>query len=62
MRFPFTLMGVVAAGAGLWTFGYLAAMRQLDGFTQGVAGLSGLSLLALGAYLIYRRLRHGPQG
>lgn len=54
-------MGVMAFGIGLWVLGYLAAHRSLDPVAQGIAGATVLISWLLGAYVVIRRVRRGPQ-
>ncbi len=61
MRFPFTFMGVMALGIGLWVAFYLAGHPGLDPFSKGVAAVTALASLAFGAYVLIRRVRRGPQ-
>ncbi|HEY1420158.1 MAG TPA: hypothetical protein VGG90_05560 [Candidatus Dormibacteraeota bacterium] len=61
MRFPFTFMGLVALGIGLWVFAYLAGHRALDAGSQEIAGATGLVCIGFGAYVLIRRMRRGPQ-
>ena len=62
MHFPFTFLGVMAIGIGLWVVVYLAAHRGLDSGSETI----GLATVAIswgfGAYVLIRRLRRGPQG
>jgi hypothetical protein len=62
MRFPFTLMGLIAALAGLWALAYVVTPHHLDPLANGLAAGSGLALLGFGGYLLYRRMTRGPQG
>ena len=61
MRFPFTFMGFLALGIGLWVGVYLALHRELDPVSQGLAAGTGVVCLGFGAYVLIRRLRRGPQ-
>lgn len=61
VRFPFTFMGVMALGIGLWVFAYLAGHRAMDLLSQEVAGVTGAACLGFGAYVVIRRVRRGPQ-
>lgn len=62
MRFPFTLMGVVSLGFGLWTASYFATHGGFDPFVAGSGWAAAAAMTGFGAYLVVRRLRHGPQG
>ncbi len=61
MRFPFTFMGVMALGIGLWVGLYLTAHRSLDPASQLMAGGAGAACIVFGAYVLIRRVRRGPQ-
>ncbi len=61
MRFPFTFMGVMALGIGLWVGFYVAGHPGLDAFSKDVALLTAVVLFAFGAYVLIRRVRRGPQ-
>ena len=61
MRFPFTFMGVMALGMGLWVGFYLAGHRQLDPVSQAIAAVTAVGSLGFGAYVLIRRVRRGPQ-
>jgi hypothetical protein len=54
-------MGLMALGLGLWVLAYLAVHRGLDPASQGIAALTVLISWGLGAYVIVRRIRRGPQ-
>ena len=62
MRFPFTFMGVLSAGFGIW----IAVYFVRHPLTDPVVALSGWTasalMLAFAAFVLVRRLRHGPQG
>ena len=61
MRFPFTFMGVMALGIGLWVVLYLALHRELDPVSQGLALGTAVLCFGFGAYVLIRRVRRGPQ-
>lgn len=61
MRFPFTFMGVMALGIGVWVAFYLASHRGLDPFSVGIAALTAVISFGFGAYVLIRRVRRGPQ-
>jgi hypothetical protein len=61
LRFPFTFMGVMALGIGLWVLVYLAGHRGLDSGSQWIALATVVMSWAFAAYVLVRRLRRGPQ-
>ena len=61
LRFPFTFMGVMALGIGIWVLVYLAGHRSLDPGSQVIAGATVLISWGFGAYALIRRFRRGPQ-
>ena len=61
MRFPFTFMGVMALGIGLWVVFYLAVHHELDPVSQGLAVATAVLCFGFGAYVLVRRVRRGPQ-
>ena len=61
MRFPFTFMGVMALGIGVWVAFYLASHRGLDAFSEGIAALTAVISFGFAAYVLIRRVRRGPQ-
>jgi hypothetical protein len=61
LRFPFTFMGVMALGIGVWVAFYLAAHPGMDPLAEGVAVFTALISFGFGAYVLIRRVRHGPQ-
>jgi hypothetical protein len=61
VRFPFTFMGVMALGIGLWVFAYLAGHRTMDSLSQEVAAATGIACFGFGGYVVIRRVRRGPQ-
>ncbi len=61
MRFPFTFMGIMALGIGVWVLAYLAGHRSLDPMSQAIAITTILISWGLGAYVLVRRVRRGPQ-
>jgi hypothetical protein len=54
-------MGVMALGIGVWVLVYLAGHRDLDPMSQAIAATTVLIAWSLGAYVLIRRLRRGPQ-
>ena len=61
MRFPFTFMGLMALGIGLWVVLYLASHRAMDSVSQGIALAAAVICLGFGAYVLIRRVRRGPE-
>ena len=61
MRFPFTFMGVMALGIGLWVVVYLAGHPGLDSGSRGIAAAAVALAWGLAAYVLIRRIRRGPQ-
>ncbi|MHB8589651.1 MAG: hypothetical protein ACYDA0_12485 [Candidatus Dormibacteraceae bacterium] len=61
MRFPFTFMGLMALGLGLWVLVYLAGHRGLDAASQGIGAVTIAISWGFGAYVLARRIRRGPQ-
>jgi hypothetical protein len=61
LRFPFTFMGVMALGIGIWVLAYVAGHRGLDPVSQAIAAVTVLISLSFGIYVLVRRVRRGPQ-
>ena len=61
LRFPFTFMGLMALGIGVWVVVYLAGHRGLDPAAQAIAGATVLISWSFGLYVLVRRVRRGPQ-
>ena len=61
LRFPFTFMGLMALGIGIWVLAYLAGHRSLDSGSQAIAAATVLISWAFGIYVLVRRFRRGPQ-
>ena len=61
VRFPFTFMGVLALGIGLWVLAYLGVHRSMDPVSQGIAAVTIVLSWGLGGYVLIRRVRRGPQ-
>jgi hypothetical protein len=61
VRFPFTFMGVMALGIGMWVVAYLSVHRNLDPASQAIAVGTVLMLWGFGGYVLLRRYRRGPQ-
>jgi hypothetical protein len=61
VRFPFTFMGVMALGLGLWVLIYLAGHRGLDPASQGIAIATAALSWGFAAYVLIRRVKRGPE-
>ena len=61
LRFPFTFMGLMSLGIGLWVVVYLAGHPGLDPVARGMAIATVVISWALGAFVLIRRVRRGPQ-
>ena len=61
MRFPFTFMGLMALGLGLWVLVYLAGHPLLDPASRGIAAVTLVLAWGFAAYVLIRRIRRGPQ-
>ena len=61
LRFPFTFMGLMALGIGLWVVAYLAGHPALDPVARGIAAVTVAICWVLGGYVLVRRVRRGPQ-
>ena len=61
VRFPFTFMGLMAIGIGLWVVAYLAAHRGLDQTSEVLAAVTAGVCFGFGGYVLIRRVRRGPQ-
>jgi hypothetical protein len=59
MRFPFTFMGIVSLGVGLFVVVYLAGHRALDPIAMGVALAAAALAFGFGGYVLLRRSRRG---
>jgi len=61
LRFPFTFMGLMALGLGLWVLAYLAGHKQLEPASRGIALVTVVLSWGFAAYVLIRRVRSGPQ-
>ncbi|GAC1470446.1 MAG: hypothetical protein PVSMB3_00530 [Candidatus Dormibacteraceae bacterium] len=61
MRFPFTFMGLMALGLGLWVLIYLAGHRGLDPASQGIAAAAVALSWGFASYVLIRRVKRGPE-
>jgi putative Mn2+ efflux pump MntP len=59
VRFPFTFIGVLALGMGVWVGFYTIQHPVRDGVTLAMEIFSGVLLIGFGSYVIYRRLARG---
>jgi hypothetical protein len=53
-------MGVMALAIGIWVLAYLLG-HTLDTASQAIAAATILISWSLGAYVLIRRVRRGPQ-
>ena len=60
VRFPFTLLGLMAIAIGAWVAVYLTMHPGLDPVSNGLAFATAVGALIFGAYVLVRRLRRGP--
>src|SRR6266851_5304241 len=60
VRFPFTLLGLMAIAIGVWVAVYLTVHPGLDPVSNGLAFGTAVGAFAFGAYVLVRRLRRGP--
>ena len=60
VRFPFTLLGLMAIAIGVWVAVYLTVHPGLDPVSNGLAFATAVGALAFGGYVVVRRLRRGP--
>jgi hypothetical protein len=61
VRFPFTFLGVMALGIGLWVLIYLAGHDGLDPVSRGLAIATVVGSWGFGGYVVVQRVRRGPQ-
>ena len=61
VRFPFTFMGVLALGIGMWVVAYLSVHRNMDPVSQGIAASTIVLFWGFGGYVLLRRVWRGPQ-
>jgi len=60
VRFPFTLLGLMAIAIGVWVAVYLTVHPGMDPVSNGLALATAVGALAFGGYVLVRRLRRGP--
>lgn len=61
VRFPFTFIGLLALGIGVWVLAYMGGHRGMDPVAQGIGAITILLSWGLGGYVLIRRVRRGPQ-
>jgi hypothetical protein len=61
VRFPFTFMGFMALGIGVWVVVYLGSHGNLDPVSRGIALTTLVVSSGFGGYVLIRRIRRGPQ-
>lgn len=61
MRFPFTLIGLLCLGFGIWMLAYAVTRRQGDSFLMLAAGVTGAVLIGFGAYRLILSALRGSQ-
>jgi hypothetical protein len=54
-------MGVIALAMGVWVVVYLAAHQTLDPVSRQLAGGTAVVCFGFAAYVLFRRVRRGPQ-
>ena len=59
MRFPFTFMGIVSLGVGIFVVVYLSGHRGLDPVATGVALAAAALAFGFGAYILLGRAGRG---
>jgi len=61
MRFPFTFMGFMSLALGAWILLYLV-IRKPDGpVSGGIEVATAFLMVAFGSWVVYRRVRRGPE-
>lgn len=61
VRFPFTLLGLMAIAIGVWVAAYLIVHPGLDPVSAGLAFGTAIGAFIFGAYVLVRRMRRGPE-
>ena len=59
MRFPFTLLGLMAIAIGVWVAVYLTVHPGLDPLSAWLAFGTAVGAFVFGVYVVVRRLRRG---
>lgn len=61
MRYPFTFMGLFSLAFGLFLFLYVLIRHPEGPVSGGIEVAMGFTMIAFGSYVVWRRLKHGPQ-
>ena len=62
VRFPFTLMGIMSLGLGVWIMVYFL-VRQPDGAVSGgIEVAMAFVMIAFGSWVVWRRLTGREHG
>ena len=61
MRFPFTFMGIVSIGLGIFVLVYLGGQHRLDPLATALAVGAAIVAFAFGGYVLVRRALKGGQ-
>jgi hypothetical protein len=61
VRFPFTFMGVMALGIGVFAAFYLVAHSGMDPLSEGIVALTAVLSFGFGVYVLIWRIRRGLQ-
>jgi hypothetical protein len=62
VRFPFTLMGIMSLGLGVWIMVYFL-VRQPDGAVSGgIEVAMAFVMIAFGSWVVWRRLTGRERG
>ena len=61
MRFPFTFMGVMALGIGVFAAFYVAAHRGMDPLSEGIVVFTAVISFGFGVYVLIWRIRGGVE-
>ncbi len=54
-------MGLMALALGAWVLVYLATHPSMDALALVIGLVTAIICFGFGAYVLVRRLRHGPQ-
>lgn len=60
VRFPFTFLGLIAIGIGVWVALYLAIHPGMDPVSVWISYGTAIAAFGFGVYVLVRRLRRGP--